>query len=111
MDEAHSKNTCKLYRYDAGLNASVMLDHICLPNGLVWSIDGSELFFVDSVARTLFIAPAIRSLANTWSRHRCLPIHRRTSAARMGWRWTRKGASGCASSLAAVCSGTIATAN
>lgn len=29
MDEARSKNTGKLYRYDAGLNASVMLDHIC----------------------------------------------------------------------------------
>ena len=56
MDEAHSKNTGKLYRYDAGLNASVVLDNIGLPNGLVWSIDGSELFFVDSVARTIYRA-------------------------------------------------------
>lgn len=56
MDEAHSKNSGKLYRYDAHLNASVMLDQIGLPNGLVWSIDGSELFFVDSVARTIYRA-------------------------------------------------------
>lgn len=56
MDEAHSKNSGKLYRYDAGLNASVVLENIGLPNGLVWSADGGELFFVDSVARTLFRA-------------------------------------------------------
>ena len=56
MDEAHSRNTGKFYRYDAGLNASVILDSISLPNGLAWSSDGSELFFVDSVARTLYRA-------------------------------------------------------
>lgn len=54
MDEGHSRNTGKLYRYDAGLNASVIMDGISLPNGLAWSSDGSELFFVDSVARTLY---------------------------------------------------------
>lgn len=56
MDEGHSRNTGKLYRYDAGLNASVIMDGISLPNGLAWSSDGSELFFVDSVARTLYRA-------------------------------------------------------
>lgn len=56
MDEGHSRNTGKLYRYDAGLNASVILDSISLPNGLAWSSDGSELFFVDSVARTVYRA-------------------------------------------------------
>ncbi|GGL54853.1 hypothetical protein GCM10009091_40870 [Pseudomonas brenneri] len=56
MDEGHSRSTGKLYRYDAGLNASVMLDHISLPNGLAWSIDGTELFFVDSVACTIYRA-------------------------------------------------------
>ncbi len=57
MDEGHSRNTGKLYRYDAGLNASVILDGISLPNGLAWASDGGELFFVDSVARTLYRAP------------------------------------------------------
>lgn len=56
MDEAHSQHSGKLYRYDPGLNASVILDSLGLPNGLVWSTDGSEVFFVDSVARTLFRA-------------------------------------------------------
>lgn len=57
MDEGHSGNTGKLYRYDAGLNASVMLDGISLPNGLAWTSQGDELLFVDSVARTLYHAP------------------------------------------------------
>jgi sugar lactone lactonase YvrE len=56
MDEGHSRNTGKLYRYDAGLNASVIMDGISLPNGLAWSSDRSELFFVDSVTRTLYRA-------------------------------------------------------
>ena len=57
MDEGHSRNTGKLYRYDAGLNASVILDGISLPNGLAWTSQGDELLFVDSVARTLYHAP------------------------------------------------------
>lgn len=57
MDEGHSGNTGKLYRYDAGLNASVILDGISLPNGLAWTSKGDELLFVDSVARTLYRAP------------------------------------------------------
>jgi len=48
MDEGHSQGTGKLYRYDAALNPSVILEHINLPNGLVWSIDGTQIFFVDS---------------------------------------------------------------
>lgn len=56
MDEGHSQNTGKLYRYGAGLNASVILDNLGLPNGLAWSSDGTELFFVDSVARTVYRA-------------------------------------------------------
>lgn len=56
MDEGHSSNTGKFYRYDAGLNASVILGNISLPNGLAWSNDDNELFFVDSVARTIYRA-------------------------------------------------------
>lgn len=57
MDEGHSRNTGKFYRYDAGLNASVIMDGISLPNGLAWTSQGDELLFVDSVARTLYRAP------------------------------------------------------
>lgn len=57
MDEGHSQGTGKLYRYDAALNPRVILENINLPNGLVWSIDGTQIFFVDSVARTIYRAP------------------------------------------------------
>lgn len=57
MDEGHSGNTGKLYRYDAGLNASVILDGLSLPSGLAWASEGDELFYVGSVARTLYRAP------------------------------------------------------
>ena len=110
MDEAHSKNSGKLYRYDAGLNASVVLENIGLPNGLVWSADGGELFLSTRWPAPCF-APDIRPPAPPWKISRCLPIHRRPSVARMAWPWTLKGASGCASSMAAACSGTIATAS
>ncbi len=56
MDEGHSRNTGKLYRYDAGLNASVILDDLSLPNGLAWAADGQSVFFVDSVACRIFQA-------------------------------------------------------
>ena len=56
MDEGHSRNTGKLYRYGAGLNASVILDDLSLPNGLAWAADGQSVFFVDSVACRIFQA-------------------------------------------------------
>lgn len=56
MDETHSQNSGRLYRYDQTLNAAVLLENIGLPNGMVWSVDGSEVFFVDSVALTLYRA-------------------------------------------------------
>ena len=56
MDQGHSKNSGKFYRYDPQLHASVVLENIGLPNGMVWSIDGSEVFFVDSVARSILRA-------------------------------------------------------
>ena len=56
MDEKHSKNSGKFYRYDSALNGSVVQENVGLPNGMVWSIDGREMFFVDSLARTLYRA-------------------------------------------------------
>lgn len=56
MDEGHRPDTGKLYRYDASLKASVILGNLNLPNGLAWSLDGQEMYFVDSVARTIFRA-------------------------------------------------------
>jgi sugar lactone lactonase YvrE len=44
MDEGHSRNTGKLYRYDAGLNASVILDSVSLPNRLAWA-SGRQVVF------------------------------------------------------------------
>lgn len=72
MDEGHSRGTGKLYRYDADLNASVMLDNISLPNGLAWSIDGTELF-LSTQWPVPFTAPVTRPAAVTWNKWRCLP--------------------------------------
>lgn len=56
MDEAHSQKTGLLLRYDGALNATLLQDQLGLPNGLAWSEEGRELFFVDSVARTIYRA-------------------------------------------------------
>ncbi len=110
MDEGHSRSTGKLYRYDAGLNASVMLDHISLPNGLAWSIDGTELF-LSTQWPVPFTAPVTRPTAVTWNKWQCLPRHLPNWAARTALRWTRRAAFGSASSTAAACSGTTVTAS
>ncbi|EPL09829.1 SMP-30/gluconolactonase/LRE family protein [Pseudomonas sp. CF161] len=57
MDEDHSPDSGKLLRYDRQLDASLLHQPLGLPNGLVWSEDGRQLFFVDSVARRIYQAP------------------------------------------------------
>lgn len=56
MDEGPSGKSGALYRYDSALNAQVIHRGLALPNGLAWSEDGRTLFFVDSVARSIFRA-------------------------------------------------------
>lgn len=56
MDESHSQDSGKLFSYDSGLKPSLLHEPMGLPNGLVWDEEGRELFFVDSVARTIFRA-------------------------------------------------------
>ena len=62
MDEARSGKTGALYRYDGELRAQKIHAGMSLPNGLAWSADGKTLFFVDSVACSIFKADY--SLAN-----------------------------------------------
>ncbi|MFJ5436470.1 SMP-30/gluconolactonase/LRE family protein [Pectobacterium brasiliense] len=54
MDEAPNRRASALYRYDSELNAQIILQGVALPNGLAWSEDGRTLFFVDSIARSIF---------------------------------------------------------
>jgi sugar lactone lactonase YvrE len=56
MHEGPNREAGALYRYDSELNAQVLHQNIALPNGLVWSEDGSTLFFVDSIARAILRA-------------------------------------------------------
>lgn len=56
MDEGPNRRAGALYRYDSALNAQVIHWDLALPNGLAWSEDGRALFFVDSVARSIFLA-------------------------------------------------------
>jgi sugar lactone lactonase YvrE len=56
MDESPSHKTGALYRFDRELNAKIIRGGMALPNGLTWSEDGRLLFFVDSVARSIFRA-------------------------------------------------------
>lgn len=56
MDEGPNRRTGALYRYDSELNSRVIHRGMALPNGLAWSKDGRTLFFVDSVARSIFRA-------------------------------------------------------
>jgi sugar lactone lactonase YvrE len=87
-----------------------MLDHICRPNGLVWSIDGSELFFVDSVARTIYRAryPATGKYLEQVS----VFVHTPPDLGRPdGLAIDVEGGIWGCQFLAVACSGTIATAN
>ncbi|MCS3430188.1 SMP-30/gluconolactonase/LRE family protein [Klebsiella sp. BIGb0407] len=54
MDEGPNRRAGALYRYDSELNARIILQGVALPNGLAWSEDGGTLFFVDSIARSIF---------------------------------------------------------
>lgn len=56
MDEGPNRKIGAFYRYDSALNAQVIYRGVALPNGLAWSEDGDTLFFVDSVARSIFMA-------------------------------------------------------
>lgn len=56
IDERPSRKTGALYRYDSVLNTQVIHRGVALPNGLAWSEDGRTLFFVDSLARSIFLA-------------------------------------------------------
>ncbi|MGO3713811.1 SMP-30/gluconolactonase/LRE family protein [Alcaligenes aquatilis] len=56
MDEARSGKTGALYRYGGELQAQQIHAGMSLPNGLTWSVDGKTLFFVDSVACSIFAA-------------------------------------------------------
>lgn len=56
MDEGPNRKTGALYRYDSALNTQVIHRGVALPNGLAWSEDGRTLFFVDSLARSIFRA-------------------------------------------------------
>jgi len=56
MDMGSNRRPGALYRYDSALNAQVVHDGVTLPNGLAWSEDGRTLFFVDSVACSIFRA-------------------------------------------------------
>ncbi|MNO68624.1 L-arabinolactonase [compost metagenome] len=56
MDEGPSGQTGALFRFDAELHDEVIHDGMSLPNGLAWSEDGNTVFFVDSVARSIYRA-------------------------------------------------------
>lgn len=56
MDEGPSGKTGALYRFDHEMHAEVIHREMSLPNGLAWSQDGQTLFFVDSVARSIYRA-------------------------------------------------------
>ncbi|HDS1818647.1 TPA: SDR family NAD(P)-dependent oxidoreductase [Pseudomonas putida] len=56
MDEAPSGKTGALFRFDAALSDEVIHDGMALPNGLAWSEDGHTVYFVDSVARSIYRA-------------------------------------------------------
>ncbi|WP_202629069.1 SMP-30/gluconolactonase/LRE family protein [Serratia fonticola] len=56
MHEGPNREAGALYRYDSELNAQAIQRNIALPNGLAWSEDGHTLFFVDSIARSIFRA-------------------------------------------------------
>jgi sugar lactone lactonase YvrE len=46
-------NGGKLYRLDPDLSVRVVLDQVSVSNGLDWSPDGSQVYYVDSSTRTI----------------------------------------------------------
>lgn len=56
MHEGPERKSGALYQFDSRDNAQLIMPEIALPNGLAWSEDGHTLFFVDSVACSIFQA-------------------------------------------------------
>ncbi|RDL27439.1 SMP-30/gluconolactonase/LRE family protein [Serratia fonticola] len=56
MHEGPNREAGALYRYDSELSAQAIQRNIALPNGLAWSEYDHTLFFVDSIARSIFRA-------------------------------------------------------
>lgn len=44
----------RLYRLDADLSVHVVLEHVTIPNGLLWSADGSVAFHADTAEDAVF---------------------------------------------------------
>lgn len=57
MDERHSAQSGRLHSYGAEGKKRVLLSGMGLPNGIAWSADGGTIYFVDSVAQTIYQAP------------------------------------------------------
>lgn len=45
-----------LWRLDENLNAELVLPGLTLPNGIGWSPDGTQMYFVDTMTKQLFVA-------------------------------------------------------
>lgn len=56
MHEGPERKSGALYQFDNRDNACLITPEIALPNGLAWSEDGNILYFVDSVACSIFQA-------------------------------------------------------
>lgn len=56
MHEGPDRKSGALYRFDSLGNVHSIQQGIALPNGLAWSEDGNTLFFVDSIACSIFQA-------------------------------------------------------
>ncbi len=50
MDEAGALGACSLYRVDADLTVTEVLDGVSLSNGIAWSPDGRLMYYADSDA-------------------------------------------------------------
>ncbi|WP_260232630.1 MULTISPECIES: SMP-30/gluconolactonase/LRE family protein [unclassified Enterobacter] len=56
MHEGPDRSPGELYRFGCSGDAYVIQQGIALPNGLAWSDDGNTLYFVDSIACSIFQA-------------------------------------------------------
>ena len=56
LHEGPDRRPGALYRFGCSDEAHVMQQGIALPNGLAWSEDGNTLYFVDSIACSIFQA-------------------------------------------------------
>ena len=46
----------KLHRWDGGDSNKIMVENLALPNGLGWNRENSLMYFVDSVAKRVFVS-------------------------------------------------------